>query len=122
MANKTTGFVDDRLNTATRDSPGTRLLSEVVSASALLHAHRADVRKQALRSKQRTSLSLQQFMQQAFRNAERGLPTEKKYQPPSPSAVDGDDSETDDEGRETDSDGVGNQEGPLLPDPEDLEE
>ena len=124
MATKTTGFVDDRLSTATRDSAGTRFLAEVISASALLHAHRAEVRdsEQALRSKQETSLSLQQFMQQAFRNAGRGQPAERKDQPPPPSAVDGDDSETDDEGWETDSDGVGNQEEPLLPDLEDLDE
>ena len=91
MATKTTGFVDDRLSTATRDSLGTRFLAEVISASILPHAHRAEMREPALRSKQETSLSLQQFMQQAFRNAERGLPAEKKDQPPPPSAVDGDD-------------------------------
>ena len=122
MATKTTGFADDCLSTATRDSLGARFLAEVISAPILLHAHRAEVRKRALRSKQETSLSLQQFMQRAFRNAERGLPAEKKDQPPPPTEEDGDDSETDDEGWETDSDGVGIQEEPLLPDPEDLEE
>ena len=94
----------------------------MISASVLLHAHRAEVREQALCSKQETSLSIHQFMQQAFRNAERGLPMQKKNQPPPPSALDGGDSETDDEGWETDLDGIGNQEEPLLPGPEDLEE
>ena len=59
-------------------------------------------------------------MQQAFRNAERGLPAERQDHPPA--EEDGDDSRTDEEGWETDSGGVGIQEEPLLPDPEDLEE
>ena len=67
MATKTTGFVDDRLSTATQDSPGTRFLSEAVTASALLHAHRAEERERALRRKEETTLSLSsahsQFMQ-----------------------------------------------------------
>ena len=92
----------------------------MISASILLHAHRAEARERALRSKQGTSLTLQQFMQRAVRNAERGLPAEKQDHPPA--VGDGDDSETDDEGWETDSDGVEVQEEPLLPDPEDLEE
>ena len=61
-------------------------------------------------------------MQRAFRNAERGLPAEKMDRRPPHSAVDGEDSETDDEDWETDSDGDGGQEGAQLPDPEDLEE
>ena len=96
MATKTTGFVDDRLSTATWDSLGTRFLADVVSASILLHAHRAEALERALRSKQGTSLTLQQFMQRAFRNAERGLPAENKDR--SPAEEDGDNSETDDEG------------------------
>ena len=59
MATKTTGFVDDRLSTATRDSLGSRFLAELISASILLHAHRAEAREQALRSAQGTSLTLQ---------------------------------------------------------------
>ena len=73
-----------------------------------------------LRSKLGTSLTLQQFMQQAFRNAERGLRAERRDHPPA--EEDGDNSETDDEGWETDSDGDGVQEEPHSPDPEDLEE
>ena len=119
-ATKTTGFVDDRLSTATRDSLGTRFLAEVISASILLHAHRAEARERALRSKLGTSLTLQQFMQQAFRNAKRGLPAERQDHPLT--EEDGNDSETDDEGWETHSDGVGVQEEPHLPDPENLEE
>ena len=105
MATKTTGFADDRLSTATHDSPGTLFLSEAVTASTLPHAHRAQVRERALQRQEDTSLSLQQFMQRAFRNSERGLPAEKRDQAPPPSAADGEDSETDDEGWETDSDG-----------------
>ena len=80
------------------------------------------MRERALQREEETTLSLQQFMQRAFRNAERGLPAEKRDQPPPPSAADGEDSETDDEGWKTDSDGDEGQEGPPLPDPEDLEE
>ena len=121
MATKTTGFVDDRLRTATQDPPGPRFLSEAVTALASLHAYRAQVRERALQRDEGTTLPLQHFMQQAFRNAERGLPAEKKDRPPSPTA-DGEDSETDDKGWETDSDGDEEQEVARLPDPEDLEE
>ena len=96
MATQTTGFAHDRPNTATQDSPGTRFLSEAVTASTLLDAHRAQVRERALQREEETSLSLRQFMQRA----ERGLPAEKRDQPPPPSAVGGEDSETDDEGWE----------------------
>ena len=108
------------MTVSTPDSLRTRVLAEVISASILLHAHQAKARERALRSEQGTSLTLQQFMLRAFRNAERGLPAVKKDHPPA--KEDGDDSETGDEGWETDSDGVGIQEEPLLPDPEDLEE
>ena len=89
----------------TRDSLGTRFLAEVILASTLLHAHPAEARKRALRASQGTSLSLQQFMQRAFRNAERGLLAERQDQPPPEDGEDG--LETDGEGWETDSGGFG---------------
>ena len=103
MAAKTLGFIEERLSTAARDSLGTRFLAEVVTASLSLHAHRAEAREQALRTKQGTTLSLQQFMQRAFRDAERGVLQRQRDQPP-PEAGETD-SETDGEGWETDSGG-----------------
>ena len=91
----------------------------MVSASILLHAHRAEAREQALRSTQGTTLTLQQYMQRAFRNAEQGLPAERQDHPPA--EEDGDDSETDNEGWETDLDGVCAQGDPLSEDPEELD-
>ena len=75
----------------------------MVTASLTLHAHRAEARERALRTKQGTTLSLQQFMQRAFRDAERGVLQRQRDQPP-PEAGETD-SETDGEGRETDSGG-----------------
>ena len=63
----------------------------MISALILLHAHRAEACERVLCSKQGTYLTLQQFVQRAFRNAERELPAEKKGHPPA--EEDGDDSE-----------------------------
>ena len=120
MAMKTTGFIDERLSTTTHDSLGTCFLAEVVTASALLHAHRAEARERALRVKEGTSGSLQQFMQRAFREAERGLLKERQDQPPPEDGEE--DSETDSEGWETDSDGFGSAGELSLSDPEDQDE
>ena len=104
MATKTSGFTDEYLSTATRGSLGTRFLAEVVTASLTLHAHRAEARERALRTKQGTTLSLQQYMQRAFRDAERGILQRQQDRPP-PEGGDTD-SETDGDGWETDSDGL----------------
>ena len=103
MATKTSGFVDERLSTASRGSLGTRFLAEVITASLALHTRRAEAREQALRAKQGTTLSLAQYMQRAFRDAERGILQRRQDQPPP--ETEETDSETDGEGWETDSGG-----------------
>ena len=92
----------------------------MITASLNLHAHRAEAREQALRAKLGTTLSLQQFMQRAFQNAERGLLQQRQDQPP-PEGGDTD-SEADGEGWETDSEGLQSAGGFSDPDPEDPEE
>ena len=104
MATTTTGFSDDCLSASTQDSPGAQFLSAAVTASATLHEHRAQVREWANQQKTRTSLSLRQYMQREFRIWERGRPPGGRGPPP-PSPEDGEDSETDEEGWDTDSDG-----------------
>ena len=103
MATKTSGFVDERLSTASRGSLGTRFLAEVITASLALHTRRAEAREQALRAKQGTTLSIAQYMQRAFRDAERGILQRRQNQPPP--ETEETDSETDGEGWETDSGG-----------------
>ena len=82
MATKTSGFVEERLSTASRGSLGTRFLAEVITASLAVHTRRAEAREQALRAKQGTTLSLAQYMQRAFRDAERGILQRRQDQPP----------------------------------------
>ena len=115
MATKMSGFADEHLSTATRSSLGTRFLAEV--ASQALHAHRAEARERALRTQQGTTLSLQQFMQRAFRDAERGALQRQRDQPPPEGGET--DSETDGEGWETDSGGHQSEGGfPDVSDPD----
>ena len=123
MATKTSGFADEHLSTATRSSLGTRFLAEVITACQALHSRRAEAREQALRVRQKTTLSLAQLMQRAFRDAERGVLQRQRDQPPHEAGET--DSETDGEGWETDSGGH-QSEGDFSdfsdPDPEDPDE
>ena len=102
---------------------GTRFLAEVITASLAVHTRRAEAREQALRAKQGTTLSLAQYMQRAFRDAERGILQRRQDKPPP--ETEETDSETDGEGWETDSGGH-QSEGDFSdfsdPDPEDPDE
>ena len=95
----------------------------MITTSQALHSRRAEAREQALRVRQRTTLSLAQFMQRAFRDADRGVLQRQRDQPP-PEAEETD-SETDGEGGETES-GRHQSEGDYSdfsdPDPEDPDE
>ena len=60
-------------------------------------------------------------MWREFRDWERGRPPGKESLPPPPSSADRVDSETDDEGWDTDSDSEGGQGDSQVSDPEDYE-
>ena len=94
MATTATGFSDYRLGSSTQGSLGAQLLSAAVTASAILHEHRAQVREWANQQKPRTPLSLRHYTQREFCIWERGRPPGARGPPPEG----GEDSETDEEG------------------------
>ena len=59
-ATRAAGFKDDSLSTSSQDSLGTLFLSEAVTASALLHEHRAQARERAVERETGTTLTLRQ--------------------------------------------------------------
>ena len=76
------------------------------------------MRERGNQRKTGTSLSLRQYMQREFRIWERGRPPGARGPPPEG----GEDSETDDEGWDTDSDDGGSQEDCQLSDSEGYDE